>query len=260
MAAVARFLCALALSCGLIFLDLHLGAFAGARAQMSLLLAPFRFAAGLPGRAADGVRDYFSRRQVLVDERDELRLLLAQEKVRLRSLDFFAKQNDELRAKLGLAARGGSWLAADVIASAAHPHSGRIHLNKGVDDGITAGMAVVNNDGIIGQIVRADADASVVRLLSDENQSIAARLRRNNLLLVLRGDGEGGMTAENISRTADVVVGDELIADGGLFPVGHPIGVITDKVAGVPHDRAEVAAAADFWSDRVVLIYLGDDL
>ncbi len=250
-------MCALALSCGLIVLDLHFGAFAGARAQMSVLLAPFRFAAELPGRTADGMRDYFARRQTLIDERDELRLLLARENVRLRSLDFFARQNDELRARLKLQKRGGSWLAADVIPSAAHPHSGRIHLNKGVDDGIMAGMAVVNDGGIIGQIVRADAGASVVRLLSDENQGIAARLRRTGLLLVLRGTGDGEMIAEHISRTADVRVGDALVADGGLFPPGHPIGVIQSKVAGVPHDRAQVVPAADFWSDRVVLVYLG---
>lgn len=238
-------------------LDLHFGAFAGARAQMSVILAPFRFAAELPGRASDGVRDYFSRRQTLIDERDQLRLLLAQEKVRLRSLDFFARQNDELRARLKLQKRGGSWLAADIIPSAAHPHSGRIHLNKGVDDGISAGMAVVNNGGIIGQIVRADADASVVRLLSDENQGVAARLRRTGLLLVLRGNGDGGMVAEHVSRTADVMVGDILVADGGLFPPGHPIGVVQSKTESVPHDRAQIAPAADFWSDRVVLVYLG---
>ena len=252
-----RFLCALVVSCALVVLDLHIGAFAGARAQMSVLLAPFRFAAELPGSVADNARDYLTRRQTLIDERDDLRLLLAREKVRLRSLDFFVRQNDELRARLNLQRRGGNWLAADVIPSVAHPHSGRIHLNKGLDDGISAGMAVVNNNGIIGQIVRADAGASVVRLLSDANQGIAARIRRNGLLLILHGSGDGEIIAENIARTADVHIGDEVVADGGLFPPGHPVGVVNNKERGVPHDSANITPAADFWSDRVVLVYLG---
>lgn len=250
-------MCALVLSCALIALDLHVGAFAGLRAQMSVLIAPFRFAAELPGRAATGARDYFARRQTLIDERDELQLLLTKERVRLRSLDFFVRQNDELRAKLKLQKRGGKWLAADVIPGVAHPHSGRIRLNKGLDDGIAAGMAVVNNGGIIGQIIRVDADASVVRLLSDENQGIAARLQRTGALIILRGAGDGGIIAEHISRTADVQIGDVLVADGGLFPPGHPIGAVKSKIRGVPHDWAEITPAADFWSDRVVLVYLG---
>lgn len=257
MPAMPRFLCALALSCALIVLDLHAGAFAGLRAQMSVLLSPFRFAAELPGRAAAGARDYFARRQTLIAERDELRLLLAQEEVRLRSLDFFVRQNDELRARLKLQKRGGKWLAADVIPSVAHPHSGRIHLNKGLDDGIAAGMAVVNNNGIIGQIVRVDANASVVRLLSDENQGIAARLKRTGALIVLRGAGGGGIAAENLPPTADVRIGDELVADGGLFPPGHPVGAVTSRSRGVPHDKAQITPAADFWSSRIVMVYLG---
>ena len=262
MPELPRFLGALFFSCALIVLDLRFAAFADARAQMSLLLEPFRFAAELPVRLYDGSRDYLARRETLIAERDELRALLEREKVRLRSLDFFTSQNDELRAKLNLRENSGAnWLAADVVPSVAHPHSGRIHLNKGLNDGVAAGMAVVNNDGIIGQIVRVDASASVVRLLSDANQGLAARVRRNGLLVVLRGVGAGSgeMLAENIARTADVEEGDELIADGGLFPPGHPVGRVRVKERGVPYDRAYIRPAADFWSDRAVLIYAGEE-
>ncbi len=260
MPELLRFFAALLFSCALIVSDLHFGAFAGARAQMSTLVAPFRLAAELPVRIADGARDYLAQRETLVRERDELRLLLAQEKVRLRSLDFFTAQNDELRARLNLAGRGGEWLAADVARSIAHPHSGRIRLNKGLDDGISAGMAVVDNDGVIGQVVRVDSSASVVRLLSDANQGVAARVRRNRLLVVLRGagDGSGELIAEYIARTADLRAGDELVADGGLFPPGHPVGTVIERERGVPYDRARVEPSAAFSSSRVVLIYAAE--
>ena len=254
-----RFWAAVAISIALITADLQLSAFDSLRGSMSLSLTPMRYAAKLPQTTWRVVKDYFGSRRALLEEKAALEEKLLRQSVRLRSLDFFFAQNNELRSILSLPEqRPGRWLAADVQRETAQLQSDRIYLNRGIADGVVPGMTVIDNKGVIGQIVRADADSSVVNLLSNRRQWIAARVRRTGQLAILRGQGSNEMIA-SMSVGADVQFGDELIADGGFFPLGYPVGTVARVLRGVQYIETTVTPASDFYDNHTVLIFISDE-
>ncbi|MGI9346963.1 MAG: hypothetical protein ACR2PV_03130, partial [Gammaproteobacteria bacterium] len=100
--AVWRFWAAVAISIALITADLQLSVFDSLRGSMSLSLTPMRYAAKLPQTTVRAVEDYFGSRRALLEEKAALEEKLLRQSVRLRSLDFFFAQNNELRSILSL--------------------------------------------------------------------------------------------------------------------------------------------------------------
>lgn len=252
-----RLLAAVLFSSGLIVADLQLRAFDSLRGGMSLVLIPFRDTAQLPRRLVFVVGDYFGSRTRLLEEKQQLREQLLRQTVRMSSLDFFVTQNEELRRLLSLQERvAGNWIAADVRQETSQVQEDRIYLSRGVTDGVLPGMTVVDEQGIVGQIVRVDAKSSVVNLLANPGQWIAARVRRTGQLAIVRGVGGGEMQIHSMPDNADLAVGDELIADGEIFPAGYLVGTVAEVSRGVRYLSASVEPASDFYGPRTLLIYV----
>ena len=253
---VIRFLAAAVFSSGLIAADLRLGAFDSLRGQMSLALTPFRYAAELPQQLWSATGDYLSARSDLLAEKSELEERLSEQSARVQSLDFFVAQNDQLRALLNLKERiPGRWISADVRRETSQLRQSRIYLQLGVRDGVLPGMTVVDDAGIVGQVVRADAGRSAVNLLSNPRQWIATRVRRTGQLAIVRGAGDGEMEIYSMPGGADLRPGDQLIADGGAFPPGYPVGEVKTVSRGVRYLSASVSPSSDFYEHRTLLIY-----
>lgn len=257
---IFRFFISLIFSALLIYGDLSLSLFADLRGGMSLVLTPFRAAAELPAKSYTAARDYIRNREALLREKAELEATIRENDVRLNSLDFFVRQNIRLREMLNLRARaagaGSDYAAAGLLRDFSHPLSERVLLDKGLGDEIFPCMAVVDGGGVLGQVVRADLQTSVVNLITDRGQWLTARARRNNLLVLLRGDG-GGLLIEYVPNSADLQVGDELVAAGGVYPSGYPVAVVSRAERGEVYMDAAAAPLSTFSDNDVVLVYLG---
>ena len=258
--ALVRFVFSVLLGGGLLYADIGLGAFDQLRGHMSAALTPFRAVARFPEDAVVSAAAYFRDREDLLAERDALKAQIRQMQVRANSLDFFAEQNDDLRRLLNLR-RGlrGEWIPAEVVADGRRAFAGRLSLDRGQRDGVLPGMAVVDELGVVGQVVRVEADASVVNLVTDGEQWLACRVKRTGALTVVRGAGDGGgeLAVEFMNKDADLRIGDELIADGAAFPPGYAVGevVSVDRPAGDIHLNARVAPRARFGRNRILLVY-----
>lgn len=255
-----RFAIAVLLCAGLIYGDLYLSAFDNLRSGMSRILVPFRFAAALPGRAYTAGYDYLRSREGLLLEKAALEQQILEGTVKLKSLDFYVQQNNELRQLLNLRQRlPGRWLAAEFSRHATQTTARRITLSRGIADGVLPGMAVVDETGIIGQVIRADVNTCVVGLISDPGQWIAARAARNNLLVILRGEGDGRLAIEYVPNDADLMEGDELVAAGGLYPSGYPLAVVDNLSPGAVYKEGYAALLSDFTDSAYVLLYFADE-
>lgn len=254
---IVRFVIAALFSGTLIVGDLHYSAFDHLRGNMSLVLVPIRAAAALPGNALDAVYDYFRGRTALLEEKAQLEQQIAQEAAHLQSMDFYLQQNDELRQLLDLKRRrGGTWVAAEVVRNVSQAAQQRVLLNKGLADGILLGQAVVDEAGVVGQVVRADLNTSVVGLLTAPGQWISTRVRRNNLLVLLRGDSSSRLEMEYVTNDADVREGDVLLADGGVFPPGYPVAVVESLEEGAMYKQGGARPLFDFSDNNFALLYL----
>lgn len=122
-------------------------------------------------------------------------------------------------------------VSARVIGRPPANYKWAITIDKGSDDGIRPDMAVIDPDGLVGKVIRVDANASTVLLLIDPQAGAKARLDGEPLAGAIRGNGASeALSLVDIDTDATVSVGDEVVTSGydeGIFPPNIPIGTVS---------------------------------
>jgi len=155
---------------------------------------------------------------------------LADQQLELTRLREQSKDTDRLRALAGLRATSERrTIAADVITRNPDNWFQQITIDKGALDGVVVGSAVVTSDGVVGQVVSVSEKASVVRLLTDQDQKVGVLIKRIAQPGVLSGRGRAPAVIDFIPVGTSVDVGDKVVClgNGGIFPTSHPVGVVS---------------------------------
>jgi rod shape-determining protein MreC len=140
---------------------------------------------------------------------------LSAENTRLRKLiDEYIVQSDELVAK--------------VLLDKNSPFLKSIIVNKGSKDGVKLGMAVLDNQYLIGKIVEVNYSTSRALLVSDLNSKIPISVEPGNFLSILSGTGKSygkiQYTQQDFNFQESNIVYTS--GSGGIFKSGIPIGKI----------------------------------
>jgi|TARA_Y100000992_G_scaffold62566_1_gene38383 rod shape-determining protein MreC len=140
---------------------------------------------------------------------------LSAENTRLRKLiDEYIVQSDELVAK--------------VLLDKNSPFLKSIIVNKGSKDGVKLGMAVLDNQYLIGKIVEVNYSTSRALLVSDLNSKIPISVEPGNFLSILSGTGKSygkiQYTQQDFNFQESNVVYTS--GSGGIFKSGIPIGKV----------------------------------
>ncbi|HWP60163.1 MAG TPA: rod shape-determining protein MreC [Candidatus Acidoferrales bacterium] len=116
-------------------------------------------------------------------------------------------------------------VAANVIAGSASTWFQSLTLDKGADDGIEKGMAVVAAAGVLGQIVAVSARTAKVLLVTDSHSAVDVVCQRSRARGIVSGSLEGPIV-KYVKRSEDLKPGDRLITSGldGVFPKGMLVG------------------------------------
>lgn len=103
-------------------------------------------------------------------------------------------------------------------------------LDKGLEDGIEADMAVLGPDGIVGIVTAASAHFATVLSVLNRDFSVSAKFLSSQFFGSLTWDGNSPYyaTLNDIPLHAPVVVGDTIVCSGfsAIFPEGAPIGEV----------------------------------
>lgn len=99
-------------------------------------------------------------------------------------------------------------------------------IDKGSSQGVKIRMPVINQDGLVGQVVDAAPYASQVQLITDTKSGAAAEIVGRNLKGLVQGTFDNKLEMTLIKKTATVKVGDAVITSGlgGVYPRGLFIG------------------------------------
>lgn len=141
-----------------------------------------------------------------------------------------AGDSDKLRALLSLKQNiSRHTIAADVVTRDPDNWFQQVTIDKGQSDGVRIGSAVITNQGVVGQVIKAELHVSVVRLLTDPDQKIGVLISRTNLPGVLAGRHKKSPTIDFVPVGSSVDVGDKVtcLGNGGIFPPGHPVGKVS---------------------------------
>ncbi|MBU0988210.1 MAG: rod shape-determining protein MreC [Proteobacteria bacterium] len=140
--------------------------------------------------------------------------------VRLRSLLKFRE------------AMASNVLAAEVIGRDPSPWYKTIIIDKGQDDGVQKGFAVVIPEGIVGQVMDVSVHYSKVLLIIDPNSAVDALVQRTRARGIVKGESSRSCLFKYVLRKYDVGVGDRVVSSGldGVFPKGLGLGHISGVV------------------------------
>jgi len=166
---------------------------------------------------------------------------LAEEVERLRSWQATARrltdENRDLRSLTGLPNDPlASFASARVVADSGGPFIRTVLIGAGERDGVRRGQAVATGDGVVGRVVGTGHRAARVLLLTDLNSRIPIVIQGTRLRAMLVGDNSARPRLEYLPSGATITPGDRVVTsgDGGLFPEGLPIGVVTAVESHVP--------------------------
>jgi rod shape-determining protein MreC len=107
-----------------------------------------------------------------------------------------------------------------------------LELNVGTSDGVGTGMPVVAGAGLLGSIVSAGRDTSVVRLITDPGSDVAVHFGSANSVAVAVGQGTGQpLRLLDVTASMSPRVGERVFTSGltgaSTYPSGIPVGYIT---------------------------------
>lgn len=196
------------------------------RQALAVVTHPLQQLAHAPARGLAQAGEYLQSVDTLHDENQRLkrtRLESAPLMLRLQQLEV---ENARLRRLLAVRERqsaGGQ--VAQVLYAARDPFSRRIVVDKGQQDKIAAGLPVVDDAGIVGQVTRVYPFVSEVTLITGKDQAVPVQIVRNGLRSVVFGLGNGQLELRFMPANADVQEGDVLVTSGldGVFLPGFPV-------------------------------------
>lgn len=122
-------------------------------------------------------------------------------------------------------------LIAELIGVAPDPNIHKVMVNKGTVDGVYEGQALVDANGLMGQVVRVGVYSSEVLLITDTTHALPVQINRNGVRLIAEGVGNlYELVVRHVSNTEDIRKGDLLISSGlgQRFPSGYPVAEVTE--------------------------------
>ena len=136
-------------------------------------------------------------------------------------------------------------------------------VNRGTNDGVSVGMAVVTGDGLVGRVYEVGLNYAKVLTIIDSRSAVSCLIERTRDNGVMRGQITS--TSETpecyvyyVQNIANIVPGDTLITSGtdSLYPKGLTVGTVTAVSRGTDSAGGYVIAmpSADFQHIEEVLI------
>lgn len=214
----------------------------------------------LPSYAKHWADGRVQSKEALRRENVQLKSQLIHAQAKLQQQDYVLAQNARLQGILSTTKPEQFDLnLAQVIGTDTNLLKQIVVLNKGKRDGVQVGQTVIDEDGILGQIINVYPNTSRLLLITDKQQSVAVTVKRTGQRAIVTGEGiPTSLHLNYVFKTSDVRVGDELISSGlgGRIPAGYRVG----RIAHIKDTQAdnfrsiEVTPAANFIDNAYVLI------
>lgn len=226
-----RLVLAVLVSVVLIVADSRYHSFAEVKVYLNSLVSPLQYMANGPRLLLDSASNQLMTSQSLLAQSQRLEkelFLLRDDLLRLRHLE---QENKRLRDLLGSPVHFDTRrVVAEIMAVDTDPFSHQVVLDKGSLAGAFAGQPVLNEQGVVGQVISVGKTTSRVLLITDTSHGIPVRVARNDIRAIASGSGQlDRLLLHNITRNTDIKEGDVLLSSGlaGRFPEGYPVGRVS---------------------------------
>lgn len=204
----------------------------------------------------------FGRMGTLKQENERLASELELLKAQQRRMPEILRENTRLKELVKQKDwTAGVTLPSRVIGTGPSNHEWTVFLDKGAEDGVKVGMAVVSAEGLVGRTLLVAGRYSKVLLAIDPQHSVGARLTGSSETGVVSGGSEEDLKFEFIDAKTVIRDGETVVTSGydkGVYPPGIPIGRVS-KAQKASHGltkSALVKPMVDFSRLDTVMILL----
>lgn len=201
------------------------------RQAFSVALYPLEALANAPNEWGRNINTYFTTHNHLIQENFKLREQAVFDHAALQRLATVDAENAHLRSLLtGDAPIIPDATLGEVMHMGRDPFSNIIAINRGSQHHITPGQAVVDAEGVVGQVTRVYPFTSEVTLITDKKLSVPIQIERNQLRAIAFGEGKRNtLDIPYLPTSVDIKVGDKLVTSGidGVYPAGLAVATVT---------------------------------
>ncbi|MFZ5843525.1 MAG: rod shape-determining protein MreC [Pseudomonadota bacterium] len=240
-----RLIVAAVLALVLMVLDHRGDHVAGIRSTLATTITPVLYIASLPTSLYGWFTDTVASRAELQRENEQLKHEQFSYRTQLQRLTALEAENARLRGLLSSARKTrGKRMIAEVINVDLEPTEQQVLINKGSNDGVYVGQAVLDAFGVLGQVTEVAASTARVLLLTDSRHAIPVRVERTGFNAIAEGTGAMNRLRLNfVPNTTDIREGDLLVSSGlgERFPDGYPVG----QIEVIKRDTGEAYAEID---------------
>lgn len=257
---VYRLILASVVSLLLIFIDVRFSYLDPVRGVISSALTPVHWLSDLPVSISEGLSESFTSRSDLqekIDLMDSRMLVLERKAQKLASVTAELNRLRELLNASRIVDDGV--VVTEMIGVSPDSDNQYILLNKGSQDRVYLGQAVLDSQGLMGQVVEVNEFTSRVLLISDSRHAVPVQVNRNGVRAIAYGVGAlDYLELGNVPDTSDIEVGDLLVSSGlgGRFPEGYPVARISQISHHDGRSFAEVRARPEAQLNRSRLLLL----
>ena len=202
-----------------------------AHAWLEPLAQPFQWASTLPMRWREWNDESLESRAVIIANNDKLETEILVYKAQLQRMAELSAENQQLKSLLnGAELLKNSVLVTELVGISPDPFHHVITINRGSSDNLRVGLAVIDGEGLMGQVIEVFEHHSRVLLITDSHHALPVYNLRNNVRGIIEGSGDfRRLSLRHVSPTQDIQVGDTLLSSGlgQRFPSGYPVGTVS---------------------------------
>jgi rod shape-determining protein MreC len=159
---------------------------------------------------------------------------------------------------------GFQTVAAEVMASSlgntSSPgeNSNAIFIDKGSDSGLTADLAVITPEGVVGKILAIFPHSAQVLLITDASSGVGVTLAQSRVQGILKGSANGLCDLYYVMNEEVVTHGEAVLTSGldQIYPKGLPVGTVVTVGDGNIYKTISVKPSADLNRLEMVLVVL----
>jgi len=226
-----------------------------ARKAIGTAVYPIQVIVDAPFRLWDWLRESTTTRNDLQLEVSRLNAERLLTNARLQRFTALEAENARLRELLEARSQVRDEIrVAEIMAVDANPYRHNVVIDIGERDRVYDGQAIVDANGVVGQVIETGLSTSQAILISDPSHALPVEVNRNGLRTIAKGTGEfDRLDLPFLPNNADIQPGDLLVTSGlgGAFPAGYPVAIVA-TVNRIPQEPfADVTAVPSSALDQV---------
>ena len=200
------------------------------------VLTPIRTGASKLTEQAQRIYNYMFEYESLESENQALREALAELEKEARDADAAQRENDRLRALLGLKEAHEDYSLSDayVISRSSQNWSNTFTINRGASAGIASGMCAITANGeLVGLVSEVGPNYAIIKSVLDSSLEIPATISASGYNGMVQGGYATGLNGllrmDYLPSSAVIRNHDQVVTSGStVYPRGLILGYVVD--------------------------------